>query len=125
MPEPFNIFGVDLAGKIGRAFSSKVFDITLTKVEPGTRGGNLTGGTSPTEVEYTVKGFEDSYKESQIDGTLVQKGDRKFSIFGSSLPSGVVPEPNDTLTLAGNEWTIVEGGVKSDPARAVYECQCR
>ena len=123
MPDPFDIFGVDLRGKIGAAFGSKFFDITFTKVEPGTRTGDLTGGTNPTTTEHTVKGFEDSYNERQIDGTIVQRGDRKILVLGSTLPSGIEPEPNDELALANKTWRVVN--VNSDPARATYECQSR
>jgi len=125
MPEPFDIFGEDIAGLIGEHLSEHVFDLTLTVVTPGTRGVNPTAGTQPTTADHTVKGWEDSYSERQVDGQMIQQGDRKISILGSSLPSGVVPKPNDEITLAGVTRTICENGVKTDPAHAVFECQCR
>ena len=121
-----NIFGADIAGLINQNLGGLVFDLTLTKVESSNRRGNLTEGTSPTETTYTVKGFVDSYTDRQLQSTNVQKGDRKISVLGGSLPSGIVPEPNDKLTdEAGNQFTIVEDGVMRDPAGALYECQCR
>lgn len=121
-----DIFGVDIAGKIHEAFKDKVFDVTLTKVEPGTRTpGALTGGTNPTTVGHTVKGFVDMYLDTEIDGTLVHRGDRKVVIFGASLSSGVVPEPADRITAEGWTKQIVEEGVKRDPAGATYICQVR
>lgn len=121
-----NIFGEDIAGKIYQALKNKVFDITLTKVELGTRTpGSLTSGTNPTETAHTVKGFVDEYQDRHIDGTLIQRGDRKIVILGGSLPSGVVPEPSDKITAEGETRAIVEDGVKRDPAGATYLCQVR
>ena len=121
-----DIFKADIAGKINKALGNLVFDLTLTKVEPGTRTpGALTGGTNPTETGHTVKGFVDEYKDYQIDGTLIQRGDRKVVILGGSLSSGVIPEPGDKITAEGETRTIVEDGVKRDPAGATYTCQVR
>jgi len=121
-----DIFKADIAGKINKALGNLVFDLTLTKVEPGTRTpGTLTGGTNPTETGHTVKGFVDEYKDYQIDGTLIQRGDRKVVILGGSLSSGVIPEPGDKITAEGETRTIVEDGVKRDPAGATYTCQVR
>lgn len=121
-----NIFGADIAGKILQNLGPLVFDLTLTKVESGTRGVNLTAGTSPSRTDYTVKGFVDSYTDRQVADTLVQQGDRKVVILGASLPAGVVPEPADEVTdEAGIVYVIVENGVSRDPAGATYECQSR
>lgn len=121
-----DIFKADIAGKLNNAMGGLVFDITLTKVEPGTRTpGALTGGTNATETAHTVKGFVDEYQDKHIDGTLIQRGDRKVIILGGSLPSGVVPEPSDKITAEGETRTIVEDGVKRDPAGATYVCQVR
>ncbi len=121
-----DIFKADIAGEIHKELKTLVFDITLTKVEPGTRTpGALTGGTNPVETGYTVKGFVDEYQDRHIDGTLIQRGDRKIVILGASLPSGTVPEPSDKITAEGETRTIVEDGVKRDPAGATYTCQVR
>lgn len=121
-----NIFGADIAGKILQNLGSRVFDLTLTKVEAGTRGSSLTAGTSPSRTDHTVKGFVDSYTDRQVADSLVQQGDRKIVILGASLPSGVVPEPTDEITdEAGTVYVIVENGVNRDPAGATYECQSR
>jgi len=121
-----NIFGADIAGKILQNLGPLVFDLTLTKVEAGTRGSSLTAGTEPSRTNYTVKGFVDSYTDRQIADSLVQQGDRKIIILGASLPDGVVPEPADEVTdEAGTTFVIVEDGVRRDPAGATYECQSR
>ena len=119
-----DIFGADIAGKIYRGFKNKVFDITLTKVAPGTRTpGTLTGGTNPTETVHTVKGFVNDYTDYQIDGTIIQRGDRKVVILGGSLSNGTVPEPNDKVTAESEQRVIIN--VERDPASATYICQVR
>ncbi len=119
-----DIFRADIAGEIYKGFKGQVFDVVLTKVVPGVRTpGSLTAGTNPVETGYTGEGFVDDYKEYQIDGTIIQRGDRKVVIFGASLPSGVIPEVNDKNTAEGLVRTIVN--VERDPAGATYLCQSR
>ena len=119
-----DIFKADIAGEIYMGFKGLVFDITLTKVAPGTRTpGTLTGGTNPVETDYTGRGFTDDYEDYQIDGTIIQRGDRKVVIFGASLPSGIIPTPNDKTTAESVERVIVN--VERDPAGATYLCQVR
>ena len=123
MPDYPNIFGVDIQGKINQALGPLVFDITLTVVTPGTRGAEITAGTQPTEDTYTVKGFIDEYTDRERENTIIQKGDRKITLLGGSLPSGITPKPNDKLTINGETKRIVD--VQVDPAAATYECQVR
>ena len=118
-----DIFKKDIAGKINDKLGPLVFDYTLHVVTEGTRGANLTGGTNPTETDHTVKGFVDDYRDREIDGTIIQRGDRKITLLGGSLPSGVVPKVQDKVTAEGIKWTIVN--VMRDPAGATYECQSR
>lgn len=120
-----DIFGEDIAGIINEELGDLVFDVTLTKVTPGTRGADETAGTNPTESSSTCKGFVDEYKDREINGTTVLVGDRKIVILGDSLPSGTVPKPGDKITAESVTRTIVKGGVKRDPAGATYTCQCR
>ena len=119
-----DIFKADIAGEIYKGFKGLVFDITLTKVTPGVRTpGSLTSGTNPVETDYIAEGFTDDYEDYQIDGTIIQRGDRKVVILGASLPSGVIPTPNDKTTAEAVERTIIN--VDRDSAGATYLCQVR
>ncbi len=119
-----DIFGVDIAGTIGDAFSEFVFDVTLTITTPTTRTpGSEDDGTNPTDTDHIAKGFVSEYNEKQIDGTIIRLGDQKVVLFGSTLPSGVVPSPGDKTTAEGVPREIVH--VKRDPASATYVCQVR
>lgn len=122
MPDYPDIFGVDMAGKINEELGPLVFDITLTVVTVGTRVAS-TEGTQPTEATHTVKGFVGDYKDREIDGEIIQRGDRKVIILGGSLPSGVVPKQNDKTTIGGETRRIQN--IQRDPAAATYKCQVR
>jgi len=122
-----NIFGANIDKRIATALSSKVFDVVLISVVPGTRTpGALTAGTNSTETSSTVKGFVDVHKGRHVvaeDGTLVERGDRVVAILGGTLPTGTVPKVNDKVTAEGTTLRIVH--VERDPAGAVYECAVR
>jgi len=128
-----DIFKKDIAGKIGTKLAPLVFDVTLVVVTPGTRTvGQLTAGTQATETSYTVKGWVDEMRQRYAGATqgatieersIVERQDKLITLLGSTLPSGVVPKPNDRLTAEGVTRRIVD--VDRDPAGAVYECQAR
>lgn len=120
-------FGVDIAKEVHAAFRGQVLPATLHKATSGARtAGSLTAGRARTETDYPCEGFVEEYADRHVDGKIVKKGDRKVSLFGESISSGtVVPEPGDSITIEGTRRKIVKDGVGRDPAKAVYECQCR
>ncbi len=124
MPIPTNIFGADIAGQINKALGPLVFDQILIKVTEARDPVDPTLMV-PTDTPSDCKGFIDVFKDDQVDGTLVLRSDHKIVILGASLPSDIVPLPGDRITAEGSTFTIVENGVKRDPAGATYECQSR
>ena len=117
-----NIFGADIAGKLNQALGSLVFPQTLVKTSSERDSVDPTKRVK-TGLPFPCKGFVDTYKDEWIDGGLVKVTDRKIVILGSSLPSGIVPEPGDTILAEGAVYTIVSEGVTRDPAGATYECR--
>lgn len=115
-----NIFGANIDREIANAMGPLVFPVTLKKITTSTRG-DLTGGVNSRETKYSCRGWIDSYRDSRIDGTIIQVGDRLASILGATL--SVEPEPNDVVHIEDRDWRIVS--VSRDPAGAVYECQVR
>lgn len=119
------LFGLDIAQIVADSIASAgdVQDVTLIKVTPGTRTpGRLTGGTNPSETTHTARGFRDSLTTLR-PGTLVENASAVVYILGATIAGGQVPEPNDRITIGGLTFTIVEGGVSTDPADALYLCQ--
>lgn len=103
---------------------SGLLSATLTKVTIGARTpGSYTSGPSVSTTNHTCRGVISDYDERQIDGSLVQRGDRRVLLLGGSLPSSVVPAPNDEVTIEGTKYSIVN--VRRDPAGASYTLQVR
>lgn len=119
------LFGVNIAKLIHQNMSKGLLEATLTKVTLGARtSGSLTGGKAKTEATYSCRGFVEDYRDSQIDGTIVEKGDRMIVLIGDSIADGAVPAVDDKVTIEGRTYTIV-GPVKRDPAAATYTLQVR
>ena len=119
------LFGVDISGIIAQEIGPGVLPATLIVFTPGIRSAiDSTGGTLPTEASVEGRGFIDDYSENEVDGTLVQRGDKKIILIGDTFTGFPVPKPNDKITIEGITFKIV-GPVKRDPAAATYECQSR
>lgn len=124
------LFGIDIAGLVHRNMSAGLVPLTLTRTSAGTRSAtDPTAGTNPRTSSSVGRGFVEEYRDSQVDGEMVERGDRKIIIIGDSLKPAAVPSPGDSIAMkiAGTDATveIVQGGVRSDPANATYTCQVR
>ena len=119
------LFGVDIAKLVNQNMASGLLPAVLTKVTRGDRtSGSLTSGPEITTETYTARGFVEDYRDADIDGTSIKKGDRKILLLGDSIASGAVPEPGDSIYIEGRTYGII-GPVKRDPAAATYVCQGR
>jgi len=122
-----NIFGLNLAKIINDSINQAggLVPLTLYSRTPGTRTtGDPAGGTNASEAPASGQGIIEDYEDSQIDGTIVRKGDRRVLIMGDSLPSGVMPQLNDSVEIEGVTYKVV-GVPARDPAAATYTCQVR
>jgi hypothetical protein len=118
------LFGIDLPGVFQTAMGDNVTDLTLVVVASGTRSaGSLVDGTNPTSTSYAGRGVVEDYDESQIDGTIVQRGDRMATFLARSIAGGQVPKPNDQVIASGTTYRVVN--VETDGGEAVYCCQVR
>lgn len=120
-----DLFGIDIAGLIADAMGDDLIPGTLTKVTPGTRDpAALAGGTRPSSRSYQFSGIVEDYRDSQIDGTNIVRGDRRVLILAGTLQRGIRPEGSDKVKIEGVEYYIV-GVPARDPATATYSCQVR
>lgn len=102
----------------------KKYGYTLSLVRPAMAGidpktGDRLADASPQI--FTVTGIDQQYKQSEIDGTVIQTGDKKIL-----LTAETAPEQGDYLTDGVNRWNIITiTPVK--PAREVllYSLQVR
>lgn len=121
------LFGIDVSGIINKEIGNRLTDTaqaaTFIKVTPGTRTGNNTGGTNPTETNSTCKGFIDTQGKVSVDGTLVEDGDVVIVLIGDSISPAAVPESEDKVTIESVTYRIKV--VDRDPAAATYTMICR
>lgn len=118
------LFGLDIAKIVNDSIAGAggVLDATLTSITPQTpSSGNAIIPSIPTQ--HACKGFIDDYKDSEIDGTIVRKGDRKVTLLGASITPSVAPKTNDQVSIEGDTYDVQE--VTRDPAGATYELQVR
>lgn len=118
------LFGKDIAGKVAGALGKHLLPATLTSKTPGTRtAGSLSAGTNSDSTQASARGIIDDYDSAQIDGTLIQKDDRKVLLLGGTISGGVVPKPGDQVAIEGSTYNVVR--VARDPAAATYTLQVR
>jgi len=124
-----NLFGVDIAGILADVFTSQapLLDATLHRREAGTTRdpNNVTAGIAgETVTDFPCTGFIDDYQDKEIDGTLIQVGDRRILLLGNTIAGGTVrPERKDQITIEGQVHTILR--ITRDPDAATYVCQTR
>lgn len=122
------LYGVDVSGIVAKEIGDKMLtapehDAVLKHFTIGTRTGNLTGGTNPTDTDHTCKGFIDSQERKSFKGTLVTDGDVFIELIGDSINPAVVPVIKDKITIEGATYRIKKLG--RDPAAATYTCMCK
>ena len=103
---------------------------TLIKVTPGTRTpGAISAGTNPTTTSYPCSGWIALLTERDIPGTEITQQDRKLAILGGTLPAGIVPLPQDKVTMVDLDGTsktfVLVGPVGGDSVGAVFAFQAR
>lgn len=104
--------------------------LTLVKVTPGTRTpGAISAGTNPTTTSYPGNGWIKQLTARDLPGTEITVNDRKLAILGGSLPAGVVPAPQDKVTMVDLDGTsktfVLVGPIAADSVGAVFTFQAR
>src|SRR6056297_3628561 len=77
--------------------------------------------TEPSSATYTVQGILTAYRQSLVDGTVIQQGDRRLVVRQAEL--GVEPVNGETITVDGTDYTVVSW--ESDGVGAVYKLRIR
>lgn len=119
-----DLFNIDIAGIVAQEIGPGLLPATLIQVRNTARTpGSLTGGTNPSESSIGGRGVITDYNDSQVNGTLIKKGDRQVLLIANTFPGKPVPLPDDKVTIENLTYNIV--AVKRDPAAATYRCQVR
>lgn len=82
----------------------KGMTMTLNQRTPGTYSAT-TGTTTVTETTYTVTGAQFHFPANMIDGSMIQRGDRRVIVAARGMT--VEPDAGDVLTIAGTRTNVV------------------
>lgn len=115
-----NLFGADIAGKLGRSLGPKLEVLRLDKVTAGARTtGAISAGNNPKRRSYTCRGtFETRVLTSPE--TLISREQGRVLILSATLPAGIRPVAGDEVRYKGTTYTVEAVG--SDPDAATYNC---
>lgn len=117
-----DLFGLDIAGLVNDSIVSAggVRSGVLTKRITGVRTpGDLAGGTNPTSTTHSFNGFVER-KTDRRNNSVIAEPMSIVSILGASISPIVDPEVNDTVSIDGVTWTLLEL-ISRDPAAALFE----
>lgn len=117
------LFGVDIAAEVAEAFADELTKVTLRSVPTTTRSTtNPSAGTQGTPTEHVADAVVIGI-ESLVEGTIRPETRDAILLIGDSITPRVEPKNNDTITIEGEETTIVS--VSTDPAKATFTCQVK
>lgn len=121
----FKALGVNVAKEVLSALGPSLLPTILRSRTVGTPDpGDLTAGATISEKSHNCRGFLDTYDSRRFGETTIAQGTRVVVILGASLPTGVVPKPEDRVTIEGSTY-VLTGPVVRDPASATYTCEIR
>ncbi len=84
------VLGHDFVAEVASRFAGRLYPATFTKFTPGTADANDAAGSgSPSSAVYACDAIAFGYKERDVDGTLVKKGDYKVTITTGSIAAVV------------------------------------
>ncbi len=82
-----------------------------------------TAGKAASPTEFKCRGIWEDYKPSEVDGTNILLNDRKALLIGDTIPTGGIPEKQDSISIEG-QTLFVRRLEKRDPAAATFLYQC-
>lgn len=86
-------------------------DVTFNSISTGTY--NPVTGLTNSVTPFTVKAYFFDYRDNMIDGSAVQKGDRRVVFKHSDTSGATIPAPkaNDKIVSGGKTLNIVRSEV--------------
>lgn len=115
------------AARAAAQIKAKGQAITITRAADGTGEFDPTTGAYKPVAPLVCSGFAvaSNYRRDLVDGTLIQQGDKLFTVAASGL--GCKPMASDTLTdAAGDVWTVMAVDIVSPAGVALlYKVQGR
>lgn len=96
---------IERARTKGRASEVKI--VRTVAGSPGTYNpdtGEYEGGTEPSTDVYTAPGVKIGYEQSDVDGTLIQRGDQQLYVPALGF---VRPVTNEQITVGTTACTVI------------------
>jgi hypothetical protein len=97
--------------------------VTLTPAGAPSRNPDTGKGSAPSVSGQDGSGIELAYRASEIDGTNIQRGDRKFMLSPELADgSGLIdqPVPGSTLTLGGAVLRVMAADAFKPAGNVIY-----
>ena len=85
--------------------------ITLTRTAAGSYDPSTATTGTATVTQYTGKAFRETYKASEVDGTLIQQNDVRFLLSPFQADGTDIPQPQpstDTILFAGDTYNVID-----------------
>lgn len=97
------------------------FDLPMACVVTRTESSGPEWDPIMTPVPYSASGWVDQYAAAEHVDSNVLVSDRRVFVVAASL--AITPAPGNTITIAGNTFTVIDTAL--DPAGVCWVCQCR
>ena len=98
--------------------------ITLRRNNEGVYNPLTDTVTGATQIDVPVKAVFTDFKENEIDGTLIVRGDKRVLLAAAALVAG--PEHNDILVDGAEQYHVVElMAVQPGDTAIIYKLQVR
>lgn len=112
-----------LASRLVEKFGA---DAIISRSTGGTYNPVTFVTTGATVTSDTTKAVVEEYRAHEVDGETIRYGDKKILIPLSDLTNLSAPVPNDTISILGATYRIINvEGVSSGDAIVAYSVQAR
>ena len=92
-----------LAKTAQKLIADKGRTVTLRQVTGGSAYNPLTDTMTNATTDTAVKAVFTSFKQDEIDGTLIMRGDKKVL-----LAAGIEPKGNDVIVDGATQYRVIE-----------------
>lgn len=121
-------YGTFLQFNVAALLADHGYDLTFRRATRSTYDPATGQSANTGNADETVRGMFIAYRDRDIDGTLVQRGDRRAIIAPTYNGTAITKEPqvDDEIRGEGDPVRVVSARtIKSGASVAAYICQVR
>ena len=126
-----SFLGLDIPGALAGTLGQVVYDLVLTRRSLGVIDADaIADGAATDEQSYPARGYANAYTVREIDGSRVQQGDQRVTLYPSASMAfdEIEPEPDNVITITtdiGEERLLVVAIEHRAASGALYRLQAR